>query len=110
MQQIFKMPSDLANNSLIEERADAHVGLLLLELWRLQPHKLAELREHLLPESPAAGAADGAPLVLGAGRRQDQRRVAGKPLLRIGKEGISASVFCLTGFFVVQQDLTPAIR
>ena len=94
----------------MEKSADAHVGLLLLELRRLQPHELAELREHLLPESPAAGAADGAPLVLGAGRRQDQRRVAGKPLLRIGKEGISASAFCLTGFFVVRQDLTPANR
>ena len=69
----------------MEERPDAHVRLLLLKLGRLESHEVSELREHLLPEPPATRAADGGPLVRGAGGRQDESRVAGKPLLGIGK-------------------------
>ena len=69
----------------MEECPDAHVRLLLLQLGRFQSHEVSELREHLLPEPPATGAADGGPLVRGAGRGQDERRVAGKTLLWIGR-------------------------
>ena len=69
----------------MEEGPDPHVRFLLLQLWRLQAHELPELREHLLPEPPATRAGHGGPLVLGAGRGQDDRRVTGKTLLLIGK-------------------------